>query len=178
MHSTAKNDDATGNTDPSFPKSAQPGTYVTFDLAGENLGVEVSHVREILDTVPLNRMPNASADMEGVVDIRGESIPIVDMGGKLGLPRKDDCEDTRIIVFEIRSGDDKRPIGVIADKVRDVTRISPEQIENPPKIAGSSWQSDLLLGLARHGDLFIMLLDVQRVFNADGQPEMLDPAFM
>ena len=156
----------------------QSGTYVTFDLAGENLGVEVSHVREILDTIPVNRLPNSGSEMEGVVDIRGESIPIVDMGSRLGLPRRPDCEDTRIIVFEIRSEDQKSPVGVFADKVRDVTRISAEQIEKPPTVAGSSWDANMLLGLARHGELLILLLDVQKVFDVGDSSGMLDPAFI
>lgn len=125
-------------------------TYVTFDLGGETLGVEVRHVREILDKVALNRLPNASSDIEGVIDIRGESIPVVDMGGQLGLPRSEDGEDTRIIVFEIGSGGDRRPVGVFADLVRDVTRIGTEQIEAPPQVSGSHWEAEHLNAIARH----------------------------
>lgn len=171
--------DMQGNSDKnSHEGRIKSGTFVTFDLAGETMGVEVSHVREILDTIPVNRLPNSSLEMEGVVDIRGESIPIVDMGSRLGLPRLGDCEDTRIIVFEIFTKDERRPIGVFADRVRDVTRISEEQIEAPPKVAGSSWRSEKLLGMARHGELFILLLDIQLVFEPDSSINALDPEFM
>lgn len=160
------------------PAAVANDTYVTFDLGGETLGVEVRHVREILDKVALNRLPNSSADIEGVIDIRGESIPVVDMGGQLGLPRSEDGEDTRIIVFEIGTGSDRRPIGVFADLVRDVTRIGAEQIEPPPQISGSHWEAEHLDAIARHGGALILLLDVQKIFGLSDQSAVLDPEFL
>jgi len=154
-------------------------TFVTFDLAGECLGVEVAHVREILDRQIVNRLPNTSADVEGVIDIRGESIPIVNMGSRLGLPRSEDSDETRIIVFEISSGNNTRPIGVFADRVRDVTLIAPESIEQPHSVDEMVDNPDLLNGIARHNKLLIMLLDVQRVFGGGTLlPQHLDPAFL
>lgn len=158
--------------------TATAGTYVTFDLGGQVLGVEVRHVREILDTVVISRLPNTPHEIEGVVDIRGESIPIVDMGSRLGLPRQEDGEETRIIVFEIVSQGVVRPVGVLADKVRDVTQIWQEELENPPKVVGSSWDSDLLSGFARHADLLILLLNLERVFGQGGGVDGLDPDFL
>ena len=153
-------------------------TYVTFDLCGETLGVEVRHVREILDKVSMNRLPNAGSEIEGVIDIRGESIPIVDMGGRLGLPRSDDGEDTRIIVFEIGDGDARRPLGVFADLVRDVTRINSEQIETPPKVSGSHWEPEYLNAIARHGGTLILLLDIQKIFGVSDSTETLEAEFL
>lgn len=154
-------------------------TFVTFDLAGECLGVEVAHVREILDRQVVNRLPNTSPDVEGVIDIRGESIPIVNMGSRLGLPRSEDSDETRIIVFEINSSENTRPIGVFADRVRDVTLIAPESIEQPRSVDEMVDNPDLLNGLARHNNLLIMLLDVQRVFGGSTSlPQHLDPAFL
>lgn len=141
------------------------GTIVTFDLSGECLGVEVQYVREILDKVNVNRLPSTSCDIEGVIDIRGESIPIIDMGSILGLPRLADGEDTRIIVFEVGQDLVSQPIGVFADRVRDVTRISKEQIEYSSENGIHSWNSKFLTGLARHDDLLILLLDMKNVFD-------------
>lgn len=153
-------------------------TFVTFDLAGECLGVEVAHVREILDRQPIIQLPNTSPDVEGVIDIRGESIPIVDMGSRLGLHRSPDSEDTRIIVFEIGASGSTRPIGVFADRVRDVTLISADKIENPPSMEDMTHSPKLLTGIARHSELLILLLDVQRVFHvSDELSSEMDPAF-
>ena len=157
--------------------TATAGTYVTFDLGGQVLGVEVRHVREILDTVSISRLPNTPHEIEGVVDIRGESIPIVDMGSRLGLPRQDDGEETRIIVFEIIEEERVRPVGVLADRVRDVTQIWQEELESPPSVVGSSWDSELLSGFARHENLLILLLNLERVFGV-GASGGLDPAFL
>ena len=156
---------------------ATPGTYVTFDLGGQTLGVEVRHVREILDTVSITRLPNTPHELEGVVDIRGESIPIVDMGSRLGLPRMDDGEETRIIVFEIVQDGVVRPCGILADRVRDVTQIWQEELEDPPKVVGANWDSGLLSGFARHAELLILLLNLDRVFGGSGFGQ-LDPDFL
>ena len=154
-------------------------TYVTFDLAGECMGVEVANVREILDRQPIIRLPNTSSDVEGVIDIRGESIPVVDMGSRLGLPRSPDSEETRIIVFEIGVDSDTRPIGVFADRVRDVMLISENMIEKPTSIADMVHSPKLLRGIARHSELLILLLDVQSVFHeSDELSNDLDPAFL
>ena len=157
---------------------AAAGTYVTFDLSGQSLGVEVSHVREILDTVSVSRLPNAPHEIEGVIDIRGESIPIVDMGSRLGLPRMEDGEDTRIIVFELQQGDQVRAVGVLADRVRDVTQIPAEEIEVPPEVVGASWEAELLRGFARHAGLLILLLNIERIFGTDTEGESLDPMYL
>lgn len=157
--------------------TATAGTYVTFDLGGQVLGVEVQHVREILDTVAVSRLPNTPREIEGVIDIRGESIPIVDMGSRLGLPRAEEGEETRIIVFEIIQDDVVRPVGVLADKVRDVTEIWQEELERPPVVVGTNWDSGLLAGFARHADLLILLLNLNRVFGGGNVPS-LDPAFL
>ena len=163
---------------PSSTNQDAAGTYVTFDLAGQSLGVEVCHVREILDTVEISRLPNASAEIEGVIDIRGESVPIVDMGSRLGLPRQAEGEDTRIIVFELMFRGKVRAVGVLADRVRDVTQILAEEIEEPPEVVGASWKSDLLRGFARHADLLILLLNIERIFETGAESVALDPMYL
>ena len=157
---------------------AAAGTYVTFDLAGQTLGVNVAHVREILDQISINRLPNTPHGIEGVVDIRGESIPIVDMGSQLGMPRMEDGEDTRIIVFELEKDGAVRPLGVLADRVRDVTQINNDEIEETPMIVGADWQSDLLNGFARHAGLLIFLLNVDRVFSTGVHAGELDAMYL
>ncbi|MEM7745105.1 MAG: chemotaxis protein CheW [Pseudomonadota bacterium] len=154
---------------PNLPQSTADlaGTYLTFDLAGQILGVEVRNVREILDRATIRQIPNAPHDIEGIVDIRGKSIPIIDMGSRLALPRSEDGEDTRIIVFEFDQGGDVRPTGVIADRVRNVAQVGPEAIEAPPKIAGSDSRSSVLRGVARQDESVILLLDISQILGED-----------
>ena len=144
------------------------GTYVTFDLNGQNLGVEVRHVRAILDTTDVSQLPNATHEVEGVIDVRGESIPIIDIGSRLGMPRQSAGSDTRIIVFEFVSNGELRPVGILADRVRDVTEIAAEEIESPPEIVGATWRGELLRGFARHAGFLIMLLNAEAIFMPEG----------
>ena len=156
---------AESSTSPATELDQVTGTYVTFELAGQLLGASVSHVREILDCVSIAQLPNSPTEIEGLIDIRGESIPVIDMGSRLGLPRQEQGTDTRIIVFEITVAATTRPVGVFADRVRDVLQISSEMIENPPEISTANWDPKLLLGIARHDDALLLLLNVDHVFG-------------
>lgn len=153
---------------PTTPADDISGTYVTFDLNGQNLGVEVRHVRAILDTTDVSQLPNATHEVEGVIDVRGESIPIIDIGSRLGMPRQSAGSDTRIIVFEFVSNGALRPVGILADRVRDVTEIAVEEIEAPPEIVGATWRGELLRGFARHAGFLIMLLNAEAIFMPGG----------
>lgn len=151
--SDAEGDDAASDTG---------STYVTFDLASQTLGVSVGHVREILDLQKVSRLPNAPADIEGVIDIRGQAVPIYDLGARLGLHHGPEGEDSRIIVFEVATGDKPQAMGVLADRVRNVTQIGDEAIEPAPAMGGRG--SAMLRGLSRQDGELVMLLDLAQVF--------------
>lgn len=155
--------DATLTSDAIADDSASSGTFVTFDLSGQTFGVDVRHVREILDQVNLSQLPNTPHEVEGVIDIRGETVPVLNLGSKLGLHRCEDCDDTRVIVFEIVRDGRICPVGVLADNVRDVTRIFAEEIEQTPEIVGAVWERSLMHGIARRAGFLIVLLNIERV---------------
>lgn len=140
-------------------------TFVTFDLCGQTLGVQVKHVREILDQQELSRLPNASPSTEGVIDIRRETVPIFNLGDRLGLPRGELSAETRIIVFDLSFGGRHHAVGVLADRVRDVTQILPDEIEPTPALGVSGIDGRTLLGLCRKTDRLIVLLDLATVFD-------------
>lgn len=143
-------------------------TYLTFDLSGQTLGVSVQYVREVLDLVEIRCLPDAPHDVAGFIDVRNESIPILDVRGRLGLPRPLEAEETRIVVFEFLLNGANRPIGVPADRVRDVVRIGAAEVESPPEVVGTVWSARYLEGLARHGGMLILLLDMEAVFDIGG----------
>ena len=147
--------------------NAQARTFVTFDISGQTFGVEVSYVREILDQIEISRIPNTRPDIEGIIDIRNESVPIMDIGSRLGMQNLETGADTRIIIFEISVGDEARPIGILADRVRDVTQIPAIEIEAPPDAVGGVGSGNVLAGLARHNDLLIALLDIRTILSSD-----------
>lgn len=147
------------------PAMAAPGTYVTFELSEQIFGVAVAHVREILDQQHVARLPNASPDCEGLIDTRGESIPLIDMPQRLGMHHREPGADTRIIVFEVEVDGAPRPIGVMADRVLNVTQIWSEQIEQTPRAAVTEGSARGLRGLARSDGRLIVLLDIAELFG-------------
>lgn len=158
--------------------TASARTFVTFDLAGQTLGADVHFVREILDRTRITQLPNASHDVEGIIDIRGESIPIINMGAQLGMPRYEDGEETRIIVFEVDCDGVSRPVGVLADRVRDVTQIDPADIAPPPTVVGAHWRGEMLFGLARRDGVLILLLDLDTILVGPASNAALDSLVM
>ena len=140
-------------------------TYLTLDLGGQTLGVEVRHVREILDRQRITRLPNAPIEVEGVVDVRGRSVPIIDLKSRLRLPScNGDDDDLRIVVLEI--GGSRQQIGVLADRVRNVDVIPQSEIEPVPATGLQGWDTRDLQGLSRRGEDLIVLLDIARILGA------------
>lgn len=144
------------------------GTYVTFDLAAQTFGVAVTSVREILDQQEICRLPNSRADCAGVIDTRGESIPVIDLASRLGLARSPIGPDSRIIVFEIEQDGGHHPIGVQADRVLDVTQIPASTIEPAPVTALPQGGIRSLCGIARLDGKLVVLLDLGGVFGPAG----------
>jgi len=140
-------------------------TFLTFDLDGQTFAVTVLSVREILDTQPVTRLPNSPHDMHGVIDVRGSSVPIVDLTARLGMGAFDEGPDTRVVVFEIQQkGHDSRTVGVLAERVRDVCRIESCEIEDAPSTGDAGISSDLILGLCRRDGSLVVVVDLARVF--------------
>lgn len=140
-------------------------TYVTFGLGVQTFGVEVAHVREILDRQMVCRLPNAAPDCEGVIDARGESVPLIELARRLGVPRGEPGPDTRIIVFEIAEDGPGRPVGVLADRVLNVIRIPPGEIEPTPAAALDGASDRGLRGIARLEGQLVVLLDIAHLFG-------------
>ncbi|GMG83745.1 chemotaxis protein CheW [Paralimibaculum aggregatum] len=146
---------------------AAPGTFVTFELSGQTFGVSVGHVREILDRQEVARLPNASPGCAGLIDTRGESIPLIDLAERLAMAAGEPGADTRIIVFEVQIDGAARPIGVLADRVLNVAQIAAEAIEPTPRAAVIEGSARGLRGLARVEGRLVVLLDVAELFGAE-----------
>ena len=134
---------------------------VVFALGDIEFGVDILQVREIERMRPITRVPHVAAYVEGVVNLRGRLVPVVDLRVRLGLPAKVPTKATRIIVAEL--GD--RHIGMIVDQVREVARIPVNQIDdNEGILAGLA--AEYVGGLARMDNRVIILLAVQNILSA------------
>ncbi|MCH8191533.1 MAG: chemotaxis protein CheW [Chloroflexi bacterium] len=145
---------------------------VVFDLGGEAYGVEINEVREIIRIQEVTATPQSPWFVEGVINLRGKVIPVVDLRKRFGLEIRDETKDTRIVVVDIANTD----IGMIVDAVTEVMRIPMSDVE-PPSSVVSSRDSDYLMGIAKTQDKMIILLDLQQVLNGaeEAPPPLSSP---
>ncbi len=140
--------------------------YVTFRLAQEIFGVDVARTREILSMTPITKVPQTPVYMLGVINLRGQVVPVVDMRLKLNLDAQEQTEDSCIIVVEVQVDDEKIVVGAMADAVREVLEIRVDQIEPPPRL-GTRLNTEYIKGMGKVCEEFLILLDIDRVFNSD-----------
>ncbi|MBE7504133.1 MAG: chemotaxis protein CheW [Verrucomicrobiales bacterium] len=151
------------------------GQYITFRLGDELFAINVAQVREVLELPPVTKVPTAPDYMRGVVNVRGKAIPVVDLRRKFGLPPTPDTVHSRIVVMELDLDGEPTVIGGIADSVHEVIELEPGQINPPPRIA-LRWRTDLIQGMGRRGDDFIIILDLARVFSAEDAALVKEPS--
>lgn len=131
---------------------------VVFQLGAEFYGVDIARVHEIIRLQTITRVPRAPAFVEGVINLRGKVIPVVDLRRRFGLESSEHTRASRIVVVEI--GDNV--VGVIVDGVSEVLRVTGASIEPPsPVVAGI--ESEYIYGIARLDDRLVILLDLDRV---------------
>ena len=138
--------------------------YLSFKLGEEIFAVDVAKVREILDVTAITKVPQTPEYMRGVINLRGSVVPVMDMRLKFGLPATERTVNTCIIVMEVTHDGETMVLGSLADSVQEVLELEPDQIEPPPRI-GTHLRTDFIKGMGKYNDLFIIILDVDRVFN-------------
>jgi purine-binding chemotaxis protein CheW len=140
------------------PSGADERQIVVFRLGAELYGVEIARVHEIIRMQPVTRVPRAPAFVEGVTNLRGQVIPVVDLRRRFGLPEVERTRASRIVVVDI--GD--QVAGVIVDGVSEVLRVSTASIE-PPSPVVQGIDSEYLHGIAKLSERLVILLDLDRV---------------
>jgi purine-binding chemotaxis protein CheW len=135
------------------------GKFLTFFLAEEEYGIEITKVQEIIGMLPITRVPRTPEYVRGVVNLRGKVIPIVDLRRKFGLDATG-AEETCIIVVQVRGVQ----LGVVVDRVSEVSAVSPADIEEPPSF-GADVHTEYLLGLGKVNGRVKLLLDIDQVLS-------------
>lgn len=134
---------------------------VVFDLASEHYGVDISDVREIIRMQNITKVPGATSYVEGIINLRGKVLPVLDLRKRLGLKVADQTEESRIVVIDISDGE----VGVIVDAVTEVLRVPNSSIE-PPSSMVTQGNSDYLRGIAKLSDRLIILLDLNKLLTS------------
>lgn len=140
---------------------------VTLRLEDELFAIEALNVREILDLMPITRVPNASAFVGGLINVRGAVVPLVDFRVMFGMEQRAPTKDSRVVVIEIDVDGEALVAGLLADKVHDVTDIAVSGVSPAPKV-GMRWPPSFIRGIGRHASEFIVIPDLNRIFASHG----------
>lgn len=141
---------------------------VVFDLASEHYGVDISDVREIMRMQNITKVPGAVSYVEGVINLRGKVLPVLDLRKRLGLKVAEQTAESRIVVVDIADGE----VGVIVDAVTEVLRVPNSAIE-PPSSMVAQGNSDYLRGIAKLTDRLIILLDLNKLLSSKADADLI-----
>jgi len=140
---------------------------VVLELAGEAYGVEIGRVQEIIRMQPITRVPNVPAFIEGVTNLRGRVIPVLDLRRRFGLAATPPTRQSRIVVAELGS----HAGGLIVDGVSEVLRVPADAVE-PPSALVTTAESTYLRGVAKLEDRLVLLLDLTRILTSSEQGDL------
>ena len=140
-------------------------SYLSFELGGEIFATDVGKVLEILELCPITKVPRAPEYMRGVINLRGKVLPVLDTRVKFGLNVAKDNVDTCIVVLDVNMDGGTIQLGALVDSVEEVLKLSAGDIEPPPSL-GSRFNPEYLKGMVKQEDTFIMILDVDKVFDS------------
>jgi purine-binding chemotaxis protein CheW len=145
----------------------QPLEVLTLDLHGEIFAIDAHSVREILDPVPVTAVPNARPFVGGLINVRGKVVPLADPRVVFGMERAPSTVDTRIVVVEANLNGEATLVGLIADKVYEVTELPQALLEQTPRI-GLRWPPELIRCIGKRNDDFIIVLDLNQLLASGG----------
>lgn len=140
---------------------------VSFTIGEEEFGVDILKVQEINRMVEITRVPNAPEYVDGVINLRGKVIPIINLRRRFGMPRKEKDKDTRIIVVELR----EKVLGFVVDFVSEVLRIPSSVTEPPPSIIAGI-KAEYITAIGKLEDRLLILLDLERVLTVEEHEEL------
>ena len=142
-------------------------TYLSFRLGEETFATDVQKVLNILELKPITKVPHAPEFMRGVINLRGNVLPVIDMRVKFGMTKIETSVDTCIIVLNVAINGEEVMLGILVDAVSEVLEIDENLIEPSPSI-GTRYKAEFLKGMWRNGeDSFIMLLNIDLIFSTD-----------
>lgn len=140
------------------------GKYLSFALANEEYGLEILKVREIIGYIDVTAVPQTPHHVRGVINLRGQVIPVVDLRAKFGMETTDVTDQTCIIVVEIAQAGRTFSTGIVVDRVQEVLDIAGADIEEAPQF-GASVDTAFILGMGKVGNSVKILLDIDRVLS-------------
>lgn len=141
---------------------------VTLRLGGELMAIPAECLREILEPVPVTRVPQAGNFIGGLINVRGVVVPLADLRVTFGMTLTEATPDTRMLVLELPIAGDEIVVAILADKVHDVTGLDTSTLEPIPPV-GTRWPPDFVRGIGKWQGGFMILPDLERIFTQGAQ---------
>jgi purine-binding chemotaxis protein CheW len=138
--------------------------YLTFRIGNENYGLELSQTREIIEYSGITEVPLMPNFLRGVINLRGEVVPVIDLAVRLGRKSIEVQKRTCIIVVELQNNEQNHVLGLLADSVSEVIEMNDENIEDAPSF-GANIRADFIQGIAKRDDEFVVLLDANNALS-------------
>jgi purine-binding chemotaxis protein CheW len=135
---------------------------VTFGIGEEEFGIDILKVQEIIRTMAITKVPNSPPYVEGVINLRGKVIPVIDLRSRFNLDYRPHDSRTRIVVIELHG----MIIGFVVDEVSEVLRIQSNTVEPPPPVV-SGIESEYVKGVGKLGDRLLILLDLEKLIPVE-----------
>lgn len=136
---------------------------LTLELQGEVFALEATQVYEILDQTQVTEVPGSDPFLSGLVNVRGKVVPLADLRLKFNMPQTAATIDSRIVVIDVMLDGEPVTVGILADKVNEVTELTPAVLQETPKL-GMKWRPEFIRCIGKHGAEFIAILDIDRIF--------------
>ncbi|MBI9056079.1 MAG: purine-binding chemotaxis protein CheW [Bacteroidales bacterium] len=138
--------------------------FVTFKIEEEKYAINVFKTREILEVPDITKVPGMPEMIRGVINIRGEVVPVLDLKQKFGGVKTEFKQDTAIIVTELEKDGESIPVGLLVDAAHEVVTLESDQIEPPPKM-GVFIDNNFILGMGKIDETFIIILNIDKILS-------------
>lgn len=147
-------------------------TYLSFIIGDEYFAVNVTKVLEVLQKQKITNVPNAPEYIKGIINFRGEVVPVFETRKKFNLNERNKENSYVIVILDLITGEESMRIGAIVDKVKDVFVINDSEIKPVPHMS-NNFNTDFIQGIVKQNETFILLLNVDKVFTSDEVTQMI-----
>lgn len=151
---------------PESQQDAEPLQLLTFKLDDEFFATNISQVQEVLDYTPVTKVPRTPDFMRGVINLRGNVVPVIDLRLQFGMSETVPNIDTCVIIIEVQIDEESTVLGILADSVQEVVELDRSQLGPPPRL-GNRIDTRFIQAMGKYNEQFLIVLDVQKVFSSD-----------
>jgi purine-binding chemotaxis protein CheW len=140
--------------------------YLTFQAAGEEYAIAILQVKEILSYTGATKIPMAPDAIRGLINLRGSAVPVVDLAVQFGRPETPASKRACVVIVDVGVGEQQEVMGILTDSVSEVIDLRAEEIEDAPSF-GAGVRQEYVAGLAKAGEGFVPILDIERVLSSE-----------